>query len=127
MQGKWLGYAAAGFVALILAGCSDGDCKKRLAEVANQGNTYTAVLEVDGCGGATVGYITDLKLSRVSGSRIEETKYIWSTKGWVNADLKWVKSDRLEVHYPASVEDQDVVLQLPYWSGLEIVYKSDKK
>lgn len=108
--------------AVTLIGCSNPDCTKQLVSVANNQGTRTAVLEVSVCGGATVGYTTDLKIVRMPKPVFGAVDYAWTVKGWVDADLRWVTPTQLEVRYPASLQSDDVVHKAPQSFDVNIVY-----
>jgi hypothetical protein len=110
----------------ILAACSSADCIRQVARVTNPGGNTAATLEVSECGGATVGYVTDLKLSRTSPGRSEETKYVWTVKGKVSADLRWTAPNQLEVSYHTELPQDHTVLQLHDWFDTKITYRRHK-
>jgi hypothetical protein len=108
---------------LAVAGCSNEDCTRQLASVTNSEGTLTALLEVSICGGATVGYTTDLKIMRIPKPFLRAERYVWTVKGSVEADLKWLGPKQLEVQYPPSLKDDDVVQKITRWFDVEIVYR----
>lgn len=108
-------------IGLTLAGCSNAGCTKQVVSLTNSQGTRTAVLEVSGCGGATVGYATDLKIVTIPKPMFGGIDYVWTARGWVDAELKWITPTRLEVYYPASLGD-DVVHKVVRSSGVDISY-----
>ena len=109
--------------AAVLSWSCSSDCDKKLARVANSNGTRSAQLEVSTCGGATVGYVTYLTLTRSPSNILGDNGNVWATRGWVDAKLKWTTSTRLEVSYPSSaLKADDVILKTSRWFDVDIIY-----
>ena len=104
------------------AGCSSTHCIKQVAHTSNSSGSISATLELSGCGGATVGYITDLKLTRTLSDGSEETKYVWTAKGKIDANLRWIAPNELKVSYLTEIPESRTVLKLYNWAGTTIRY-----
>ena len=73
--------------------------------------------------GATVGYVTDLKITTPwPGRLLGNHRYVWTAKGKVPLELNWVGEKRLEVVYPAGLRPIDVVRNETRWKDVEIIY-----
>jgi hypothetical protein len=116
-------YVSLFFLSYLVTGCSLSNCDKQLARAVSSNGKRTAVLEVsDGCGGATVGYVTDLTLTRQPRSIFGEDGTIWTSRGWDDADLRWITPTRLEVSFRHAVEDRRIALRTTRWYDVDIVY-----
>ena len=105
-------------------GCGSPDCIRRFPTIVNQNGTRSANLEISACGGATVGYVTDLKLTRLPRSLFGDSGNVWTVKTSVDADLTWITPTRLEVGYrAASFKEEKVIRRMTRWYDVDITYR----
>lgn len=126
MNTKSLIIVGALFVATsLLQSCS---CPESLAEVVSPSGHDVAQISLDGkCGGATVGYFTELAVRRNDGlSLLRRWNSLWIVQGDVVARAKWLDSKKLELrHSPIDNERVHVLFQTDRFQDIEISYISD--
>jgi hypothetical protein len=114
---------AMGMVLLALSGCST--CDRVLKRVESADKQHVAEPSVSGlCGGATVGYSTHLTLTRSQPNLFGDNGSIWATRGWADAQLKWLSPNHLDMTVPAGIKGEDAYLQTIRWYDITISYVS---
>jgi hypothetical protein len=110
--------------ACVFASCGSSNCVKQFPPISNQNRTRSANLEISACGGATVGYVTDLKITRSPSNFFGDDGNVWTVKDSVDADLRWITPTQLEVSYrAASFKEEDVIRRTTRWFDVDIVYR----
>ncbi len=108
-----------------LQSCS---CPESLAEVVSPSGRYVAQISLDGkCGGATVGYFTELAVRRNDGlSALRRWNSLWIVQGDVVARATWHDSKKLELrHSPIDNERAHRIFQTERFQDIEISYISN--
>ena len=112
--------SAAICAVLVTHGCT---CSKILQRASSPDGRYVAWVEVgDGCGGATVGYRTDVMIRHRWG-RLFGLKDVLVIRRAAKAGLRWKDARHLEiVVYPWDLAQNDVRYFYPRWRDLNISY-----
>lgn len=105
---------------LLLAGCAA--CTRTDVQVASPDRDFVASVVLDGCGGATSGFYTDVVMAR----RLPwlPGRHVLSVRGEVPIKLEWSDARTLVVWYSGAMTDlRDAKVRVSAWEGVRIAYK----
>ena len=109
----------------LLQSCS---CPESITKAESPSGRYAAEVSLEGkCGGATVGYYTELAIhDKDEFSILPRWNTIWQVRGDVPAQTSWRSANRLELrHAPLATPGAQVIFQTDRFRDIEVSYVSD--
>lgn len=112
-------------VAGLYFGC--GDCERTTFLSSSPDGAYAAEATVSGiCGGATVGFVTDVALApRGSGAWVRRRGTVLTVRGTAEWSAQWTGPRRLVIRSKQRSREEKPVHQLMRWRDVDITYVAD--
>ena len=112
-------------LSIVLSSCGMGICDEPQSQTRSPDGVYSAVVTfAGGCGGATTGYVSTLRIRSSEDWIPSRDTMVFEVKGGVKVKLSWINGRRLRCEYEYWDSTYNRVLrQVSKWRDVEIVYE----